>query len=91
MREVTSISLQFDAGSRVRLSCGTAPGCSVSGSTVVLDLRSAFTDWFASNTALGSLALLRLPLAIGGSVLGTVTIRIRNSMGTSNQLSFVLP
>jgi predicted RNase H-like nuclease len=91
MREVTSISLEFQTSSRVQLSCGDVPGCSVDGSAVTLDVRALFADWFANNTALGSLGLLRLPLGVDSSLQGTVTVRVRNSLGASNAQVFPLP
>jgi hypothetical protein len=91
-REVTQLSLSFDTSPKVRLSCGALAGCSASGNILTLDVAPLFTQWFKSNTTLGGLALLRLPLRIeGGTVRGVVTVTLSNNQGVSNSLSFVLP
>ncbi|HEX5108595.1 MAG TPA: YCF48-related protein [Vicinamibacterales bacterium] len=91
VREVTAVILTFTTTKSIQLSCGDVAGCSVSGTTMTLNVESLFNDWFASNTSFGSLSLLRLPLAIDGAIQGTVSVRLRNSRGTSNAMSFTLP
>jgi uncharacterized protein DUF11/sortilin (neurotensin receptor 3) len=91
MREVTAVILDFTTTKSIQLSCGGVSGCSVSGTTMTLNVESLFNDWFASNTSFGSLSMLRLPLAIDGAIQGTVSVRLRNSRGTSNAMSFTLP
>jgi len=90
-REVTDLILVFNTTPAVRLSCGSAPGCSTSASTLTFDVRSLFDPWFAADTKFGSLGTLRLPLSIQGTVHGSVAVRLRNSRGTSNAMSFALP
>jgi hypothetical protein len=91
-REVTQLMLSFDTNPRVVLSCGNAPGCSVSGNTVTLEVGSMFSQWFGANNEFGGLANLRLPLRIeGGSVRGRVAVTLRNTKGESNSQSFALP
>jgi hypothetical protein len=90
-REVTDLILAFNTTPAVRLSCGSAPGCSASGSTLTFDVRSLFVPWFAADTTFGSLGTLRLPLSIQGTVRGSVAVRLRNSRGISNPVSFALP
>jgi uncharacterized repeat protein (TIGR01451 family) len=91
MREVTSVSLQFNTRTGVQLSCGAVAGCSVSGSTITLDTRGLFSGWFAANTSLGSLSVLRMPLSIDPGLRGTVTVRLHNSAGASGAGTFELP
>jgi hypothetical protein len=91
-REVTELSLTFDTTPPVRLHCGTASGCSVSGNTITLDVSSFFRAWFTTDRTYGGLSLLRLPLSIsGGSVKGSVSATLRNNQGFSNSVSFSLP
>jgi hypothetical protein len=91
MREVTAVILDFTTTKSIQLSCGGVSGCSVSGSTMTLNVEPLFNDWFTNNTSFGSLSTLRLPLAIDGTIKGSVTVRLRNSRGTSNAMSFALP
>jgi uncharacterized repeat protein (TIGR01451 family) len=90
-RQVTQLILSFSTSPAVRADCGSVSGCIASGSTVTIDVKSMFDSWFIGNPGFGSTSLLRVPLAIGGSVQGTVTIQLRNSQGTSNSGSFPLP
>jgi len=91
-REVTHLSLSFNTNPRVALSCGTTPGCSVSGNTLTLDVSPLFSRWFNGDEAFGGMAQLRLPLSIeGGAVRGSVAVTLRNTKGESNSQSFTLP
>ncbi len=91
MREVTQMSLTFSTTSEVTLNCGSVSGCSVSGPTMTLDVRSLFDAWFSSDTKFGSLTTLHLPFSISGTVHGTVAVKLGNSMGLSKPASFPLP
>jgi hypothetical protein len=91
MREVTQLSLTFNTTSEVRLSCGSIAGCTVSGTTMTLDVKATFDFWFNSTSSFGSMSALRLPFSIQGSIDGTISVTLRNSQGTSNSLSFALP
>ena len=91
-REVTQVSLAFNTGLKIRLSCGTTAGCLASGNVLTLDVAPLFTEWFNRDATFGGLALLRLPLNFeGGAVKGTVTVTFKNSRGQSNSQSFALP
>jgi len=92
LREVTGLDLNFNnITPQVKLSCGAAAGCSIDGTTMTFDVSAMFATWFAGNTAYGSLSLLRLPFSIaGGSVNGSVQVRLRNRLGLSNVVSFNL-
>jgi len=90
-REVTQLNLQFNTTPAVRLSCGTAKGCSVAGQSLSLDVQSVFSQWFAADETFGSLSALRVPIFIDGSLKGTVAVTLRNSRGLSNARSFTLP
>jgi hypothetical protein len=90
-RRVSQLSLTFNTSPRVRLSCGHVNGCLASGNTLMLDVSSAFAQWFDANIGFGGLAQLRLPLQIQGSVTGSVAVTLRNDRGISNTLSFRLP
>jgi len=90
-RELLELRLTFDTNPSVKLSCGTATGCSASGNTITFSVASMFAAWFKSDTTYGSLSLLKLPLNIsGGNVKGTVTVQFRNNQGVSNAMSFDL-
>jgi len=91
-REVTSVNLLFNTTPKVVLSCGTTPGCSVSGNTLTLDVSLMFGRWFGGNSGFGGLAQLLLPLSIqGGQVTGTVGVTLKNRHGESNSQSFPIP
>jgi uncharacterized repeat protein (TIGR01451 family) len=91
-RAITHLTLNFSTTVPVQLSCGSVPGCSVSGSSITLNVESLFAPWFGSApAALGSLSMLRLPLSISGSVQGSIAVTLRNSRGISNSQSFALP
>src|SRR6185436_2286558 len=91
MREVNAITLQFNTSPTVRLSCGGVSGCSVSGSSITLNVKSLFDAWFANDVTFGSLSVLRLPLSIQGTVHGSIGITLQNSQGVSNMMFFPLP
>jgi uncharacterized repeat protein (TIGR01451 family) len=91
VREVTELTLRFDTKPAVLLSCGTVPGCSVSGSSLTFDVRSLFDAWFVGHAEFGGLSALRLPFSIQGTVQGTVSVTFRNSVGPSISKSFALP
>jgi len=91
MREVTTFSLRFDTRPAVRLGCGDVTGCSVLGSTMTFDVKSLFDAWFTSGASLGSLSAMRFPFLIQGAAQGSVVVSFRNSLGTSNSISFPLP
>jgi hypothetical protein len=90
-RRITQLTLDFQTSVPVTLSCGTTPGCSISGSRITLNVALLFSNWFAGNSMFGSLSTLRLPISIGGTVPGTVSVTFRNEKGASNSMSFPLP
>jgi uncharacterized repeat protein (TIGR01451 family) len=90
-REVTQLALTFNTEAKLKLNCGTTSGCSASGNTLVLDVQSFFSDWFAADTQFGSLNILRLPLNIQGNLKGTVDVTVSNRYGASPKQSFKLP
>jgi len=91
-RQVTQLSLVFNTTPKVLLSCGSTTGCSASGNTLTLDVAPVFDQWFKSDVTFGGLAQVRLPLRIeGGTVKGTVSVTLRNTLGESNSQSFALP
>jgi hypothetical protein len=90
-REVKQFSLTFSTNIPVLLSCGSVSGCTVSGSTMNFDAKPLFDAWFNANTTSGSLSTLHLPLSVPGTVHGSVTVRLQNSIGVSNPMSFSLP
>jgi hypothetical protein len=58
---------------------------------MTFDVRSLFNAWFSSDSVFGSLSTLHLPFSISGTVHGSVTVRLQNSIGTSAAKSFPLP
>jgi uncharacterized repeat protein (TIGR01451 family) len=92
-REISQLVLRFDTTPRVRLSCGSIANsiCTVSGSTLTFNVKGDFDSWYASDATFGSLATLRFPLSIEGTVQGTVRVTLRNSMGESRPVTFTLP
>jgi uncharacterized repeat protein (TIGR01451 family) len=90
-REVTGLILTFNTNPVVTLNCGSVSGCSASGSSMTFDVRSLFNAWFSSDSVFGSLSTLHLPFSISGTVHGSVTVRLQNSIGTSAAKSFPLP
>jgi hypothetical protein len=90
-RDVTSLKLTFNTTVAVRLSCGSAAGCTTSGNTMTLDVAGLFSDWFQRDATFGSLSTITVPLTIPSGVGGTVAVTIRNSQGESNAGVFNLP
>jgi sugar lactone lactonase YvrE len=90
-REVTQLTARFQLSQQVRLSCGAVPGCSVSGNSIVLDVKSMFDAWFVSDTLFGSTSRLNVPLLINRSLQGAITITLTNRFGTSNVVNVTLP
>jgi hypothetical protein len=90
-REVTQLILRFDTTPNTKASCGTVAGCSASGTTLTLDVRALFDTWFTTNAENGSASTLRVPLSAEGTAQGSVTVSLRNAVGTSNTGSFLLP
>jgi hypothetical protein len=50
-----------------------------------------FDSWFSGSSQFGGLTTLRLPLSIQGNVHGTVTVSLKNALGVSNSVNFMLP
>ena len=90
-REVTHLNLQFQTTPGVRLSCGSASGCQVSGSSITFDVKTLFDGWYAADATFGSLSSLSLPFSIQGAIQGKVWVSLRNREGLSTPLSFSLP
>jgi sugar lactone lactonase YvrE len=88
-REVTQMTLTFWTTPAVQLSCGSVPGCVASKSTLTLDVKSLFDSWYSSDSTFGGVSRLRFPFAIKGSISGSITVRLRNSQGDSNQSTFI--
>jgi hypothetical protein len=86
-RSVTELILQFNTTPRVEPSCGSVAGCTASGVTLTLNVKSLFDTWFIGSLQFGSLNTLRIPLSIQGNVHGSVTITYKNALGSSNPLS----
>jgi hypothetical protein len=83
--------LIFNTSVGVQVSCGSAPGCTASGPTLTFDVKPLYDGWFATSSQFGSLSTLRLPLAIQGTVHGFVLVTLKNALGSSNTMSFLLP
>lgn len=91
-REVLSVTLTFNTTPAVRLSCSVPATCSSSGNSLTLDVRPQFGAWYATDSTYGSLTTLRLPLAVeGGTLRGSISVTIRNSVGASSPMSVTLP
>jgi uncharacterized repeat protein (TIGR01451 family) len=90
-RSITQLTLQFVTTPSPQLSCGSVPGCTASGATMVFDVGPLFDNWFANSSQFGSLTTLRVPLSIQGFIRGSVNVILRNSLGESNSVSFALP
>jgi len=86
-RSVTEMTLQFNTTPRVDPSCGSVSGCTASGSTLTLDVKALFDNWFSRDSQFGSLNTLRLPLVIQGNLHGSVSIIFKNALGSSNPMS----
>ena len=90
-RSMTEMGLQFNTVPSVPVGCGSAPGCTASGSTLTLDVKGIYDTWFTSSSQSGGLSTLRLPLSIQGKVRGSVSVTLKNALGSSNTVFFTLP
>jgi hypothetical protein len=90
-REISKLRLTFNTKPSVRLSCGAVAGCSVSETTMTFDVKSLFDSWFRSDSRFGSMSTLHLPFSLSGSPLGSVSVSLINSMGTSKSETVPLP
>jgi len=90
-RVVTNLSFQFDTTTPVLFGCGGVAGCSASGSRIQFNVQSLFSTWYSNNSGFGSLAIVRVPFTLQGTIAGTVTVTSTNPSGTSNVMSFPLP
>jgi hypothetical protein len=89
-RNMSQISFQFDTPG-TNFSCGTVSGCSISGSTMIFDVRSLFQSWYESDRTFGSMSTLLVPFTIQGNVVGSVSLTMTNSEGSSNTVQIPLP
>jgi uncharacterized repeat protein (TIGR01451 family) len=90
-REITHLVLNFSTSPAITVSCGGVSGCTASGNALSLDVKSLFETWFKSTSQYGSLGTLTVPLTFTGTYSGTLIISLRNSLGTSNSLTVLLP
>jgi hypothetical protein len=90
-KDVSSLTFRFNTSTSIQLACGGVSGCSAAGSTITFNVASLFNAWYAGNTGYGSLAIVRVPFNIQGSLSGTVTVTLRNGLGTSNSTNFTIP
>jgi hypothetical protein len=90
-REVTTLVVQVNSGQVSRLSCGTVAGCTASGRSLTLDVRSMFDNWFIAHPEYGGASTLHLPFAIDRSIQGSLVISLINRLGTSNSVNFNFP
>jgi len=90
-RRVNTLSFQFNASPPIRLSCGNLSSCSASGSTVTFQVQPLFNTWYANNTDFGSIATVRVPFTIDGTLSGTISMTVTNETGPSNTMSFTIP
>ena len=58
---------------------------------MTLDVKSLFDAWFLQDTLFGGTSTLQVPLSVQGTVRGTVSVSLRNSLGGSNTMAFALP
>jgi hypothetical protein len=91
VREVTQLSLGFETQPEVRVSCGSAAGCTASGSRVTFDVKAIFDGWYTGDRTSGGLSKLRFPFSIRGSVEGRVNVTLRNSLGGLGVATFQIP
>jgi uncharacterized repeat protein (TIGR01451 family) len=91
LREVTHLALSFSTYPALALSCGSVSGCTVAGNILTLDVKTLFDSWFLADTLFGGTSTLKVPLSIQGTVQGTVSVGLRNSLGSSNTKPFTLP
>ena len=90
-KDVTSLSFRFNTTTPIQLSCGGLSGCSASGSTITFTVASLFNTWYADNTAYGSLATIRVPFNIQGTLSGSISVTLTNALGPSNSMNFTIP
>jgi hypothetical protein len=90
-REVRTLTFQFNTTAPIRLSCGGVAGCTANGATISFTVTSLFNSWYASNPAYGSLATVRVPFNIQGTISGSISVTLTNSVGNSNTMSFTIP
>src|SRR5205085_2559577 len=90
-RDLTSITLSFAIQPLVKVSCGTATGCTVAGTTLTFDLKSIASAWYTSDVTYGGSVTLRIPLVFDRSVTGLINIQLSNSRGTSAFSGVLLP
>jgi hypothetical protein len=90
-REITQLVLSFLANPAVTASCGNVSGCTASGNTLALDVKSLFEAWFTSDSQYGSVSMLHVPLSIVGKFNGSILVSLRNTVGTSNVLNISVP
>jgi serine protease len=86
-RSVTEMILQFSTTPTVDPSCGSVAGCTASGSTLTLDVKTLFDTWFSRDSQFGSLNTLRIPLVIQGNLHGSLSVTFKNALGSSNAMS----
>jgi uncharacterized repeat protein (TIGR01451 family) len=90
-REITQLVLAFLGNPTVTASCGNVSGCTASGSTLTLDVKSLFETWFTSDSQYGSVSTLHVPLSIVGKFNGSILVSLRNTLGPSNPLNIPVP
>jgi hypothetical protein len=90
-KNVSSLSFRFNTLRQIQLGCGGLQGCSVSGQTITFTVTSIFNTWYAGNTDYGSLATIRVPFNIDGTISGTVSVSLTNNLGMSNSMDFTIP
>ncbi|HLQ78218.1 MAG TPA: hypothetical protein VK210_12740, partial [Terriglobia bacterium] len=88
---VRSLTFQFNTSTPIQLSCGGVAGCTASGSSISFNVTDLFSTWYASNPTYGSLATVRVPFNIQGTLSGSVKVTLSNTLGTSNVMSFPIP
>jgi hypothetical protein len=90
-REVRTLSIQFHTPTPIKLSCGGITGCTAGVSILTFDVASMFSTWYANNPAYGTVATLRVPFSIQGTISGSVTMWLTNSVGISSSSTFNIP
>ena len=90
-KDVTSISFRFNTATPIQLGCGGLSACTASGSIITFTVSSLFNTWYAGNTAFGSVATIRVPFNIQGTLSGSVDVTLTNALGPSNSMSFKIP
>jgi hypothetical protein len=90
-REVRTLSIQFNTATPIKLSCGGVTGCAAFGSTLTFDVSSLFSTWYGNNSAYGTVATLHVPFNIQGTISGSLTMWLTNSVGSSSHMTFDIP